>query len=330
MSTVKLSALGLSALFLVGACAAHASQEAHEGGAAPPRAAPELETGPQPLDDRPTPKADEPARTGSRLASVAGDPILASEFLAHLLHRESRLVFDTLDRLVTSRLALLEAGRLGVRLDPAMVDERLSADRARMAELLQNAGFELDRYLVEELGLDPTRYFEVLRDEVVQQLLTERVMRAWTLSQERSEVRVIVANTREEIDVAVIRLVAGEEFGDIARELSVDPSAPEGGVLPPVIRSELSPLSRLAFQTELGAWGGPVEQDGRWVLIRPESRPVPLVGDWAAVGEAVEADLAVRGVADPGYWQWRAALARRYKGDLAPLLELAGEPQRDR
>jgi len=62
------------------------------------------------------------------------------------------------------------------------------------------------------------------------------------------------------------------------------------------------------------------------VLIRPEARPVPLVGDWATVGAAVEADLVAHAVADPEYWQWRAAMARRYQVDMVPLLELAGEP----
>jgi len=314
----------LGGLLLAGACAAPSVKAG--SGSAPPRAAPGLESGPQPLADRPTPETPTPAPTGSILATVAGDSILASEFLAHLLHRESRLVLDTLDRLVTARLALLEAGRLGVALDPAMVDERLSEDRGRMAEMLAGAGFEIDRYLVEKLGLDPTRYFDLMRDEVVQQLLTERVLRAWTLAQERSEVRVIVTNTRAECDAVVDRLTAGQSFEDLARELSVDPSASEGGSLPPVVRSELSPLSRLAFQTELGTWGGPIEQDAHWVLIRPEARPVPLVGDWATVGAAVEADLVAHAVADPEYWQWRAAMARRYQVDMVPLLELAGEP----
>lgn len=293
----------------------------------PPRPAPELEVGPQVAEGEPPPEQEAKEAGGEALAWIAGDPIGTDEFLAHLLHRESRLVFDTLDRLVTARLALLEAGRLGARLDPALVDARLAADKARMQELLSQSGLEVDRYLVEKLGLDPSRYFELMRDELVQQLLTERVMRAWTLGQERTEVRVIVTATREEVDAVRARLDAGEDFAELAGELSVDPSSKVGGRLPPVIRSEMSPLSRLAFQTELGQLGGPIEQDGHWVLIRPEERPEPLAGPWEEIGPAVEADLAENPVEDPEYWQWRAAMTRRYQTDLSPLLERAGEPR---
>lgn len=310
----------LALLLLLGACAAPRTKS-FEPSPEPPRPAPEFDTEPAVAAASTAPAAE------VVLASVAGDPIGVEEFLAHLLHRESRLVYDTLDRLVTARLALLEAGRLGVKLDPALVDVRLAEDKNRMEDLLAKGGHAIDQYLVEQLGLDPTRYFELMRDELVQQLLTERVMRAWTLGQERTEVRVIVTTNREDMQAVQERLAAGEDFAVLAGEVSVDPSAQAGGRLPPVIRSELSPLSRLAFETELGALGGPIEQDEHWVLILSEARPTPLLGSWDEVGPVVEDDLVAKPVADAEYWQWRAAMTRRYQIDLAPLLELAGEPR---
>lgn len=306
-------------LLAVASCATPRTEPAPtENKVEAPRPAPKLSVGPA--------NAGVTASSGLALAVVAGDPIETPEFLAHLMHRESRLVFDAMDRLVTARLALLEAGRLNVLMDPSLVDARMAEDRGRMAKMLNDAGYEIERYLVEQLGLDPERYFELMRTEVVHQLLTERVMRAWTLGQERTELSVIVTKTKDEMDVVQIRVNAGEAFEDVAAELSVDPSAASGGVLPPVIRSELSPLSRLAFETAIGATGGPIEQDGHWILIRPDFRPAPLAGAWEAIGPAVEASLAKASVEDPEYWQWRAAMSRTYKTDLSPLLKLAGEP----
>jgi hypothetical protein len=312
-------------LVLLAACAAPESRRAAFD-TAPPRPAPELATGPAPIAERPTPEAPE-TQALLAVAYVAGDPIGIDELFASLLHRKSLVLHDTLDRLVTSRLALLEAGRLGVRLDPALVDQQVAADKSHMESLLAQSGREVDRYLVEELGLDPTRYFELMRNELVQQLLTQRVLRAWTLGQERCELRAIVTATEADMDAVRARLAAGEDFAVVAKELSVDPSGEKGGALPPVVRSELAPLARLAFETEIGALGGPMEEDGHWILLEPQARPEPLTGDWDALEEAVEASLAARPVEDPEYWQWRAAMARRYQIDLAPLLELAGEPR---
>ena len=70
-----------------------------------------------------------------------------------------------------------------------------------------------------------------------------------------------------------------------------------------------------------------MEEDGHWILLQPEARPEPLTGSWEDVRDAVEASLEEREVEDPEYWQWRSAMARRYRIDLAPLLELAGEPR---
>ena len=263
------------------------------------------------------------------LAYVAGEPLTTSAFLGRLLHRESRTVFDTIDRQVTSRLALMEAQRLGIKLDPALVDAAFAADSESMRTVLANAGYEVDRYLLEELGLDPGRYFELMRDEVVEQLMTERVMRAWLLSNARVTLRVIVTDDAEAMQAALLRLEAGEDFAAVAESVSVDPSGQDGGRLPPMVQSELSPMVRLAFRTTVGEVGGPVEQDGRQILLMPVQLDPALTGNWAAIGEQVEADLLATPSGDPEYWQWRSAMGRRYQVDLSPLLELAGEPLLD-
>lgn len=260
------------------------------------------------------------------LAVVAGDAITTEDFLARLMHRESRTVFDTIDRQVTARLALLEAGRLGIKLDPAIVDAQVAAERDSMESILTKNGYAVDRYLREELGLDPNRYFQLMRDEAVEQLMIERVMRSWMLGQPRVILRVIVTEDEEALQASLERLQAGDDFATIAAGVSIDPSAQDGGLLPPMVQSELSPMSRLAFQTPVGGLGGPIEQDGRFILLQPVEVFPAEVGSWAELGPKVEADLAENPPLDPEYWQWRAAMGRRYQVDLSPLLDFAGEP----
>lgn len=274
------------------------------------------------------PGANADVAPDTTIAYVAGEPIDVRELLAHWMHRDSRRVYDFADRLVTSRLALAEAQRLGITLEPKLVDDRVVEARARYAESLGGNLEDVDLYLLGELGLDPTRYFELFRDETVQQLLSERAVRAWTLSKDRADVAVIVVATPGDAALVTDRLNAGEPFAQVAAEASLDPSAAEGGLLPPVIKSELSALSRLAFNTAVGEWGGPVEEQGKQIFIQTLGFPVTLQGNWQAIGDTVKADLEARPVEDPEYWQWRSAMGRRYEIDMRPLFDLLGEPQR--
>jgi len=290
---------------------------------APPSPAPELPVG---LNENAALATVDSALLDTAVAYVAGDPIDVRELLAHWAHRDSRSVFDFTDRLVTGRLALAEANRLGVKLDPQQVDERVNETRTALAGMLEGSGVDVDRYLMEKLGLDPTRYFELVRDETVMQLMSERAVRAWTLGSEHAEVAVIVVATKEEAEAAVGRLNAGEVFEEVARALSMDPSAENGGLLPPVVKSEMSVLSRLAFRTKIGEWGGPIAEGGSQILIKVKKHTKALEGAWDVVGPSVEADLSTRPVEDPEYWQWRGAMGRRYKIDMRPLFRLLGEP----
>ena len=291
----------------------------------------------QPKPPRPAPGLDAgvdlgalgatPDEASVDVAMVAGEPITTAALLTRLMHRESRLVFDTVDRLVSARLALAESERLGILLDPGTVDASMTTAVSALEAGIGLSGTGLDRWLMENLGLDPTRYFQVLRDEVVEELLAERAMRAFTLASERCELSVIMSDTQEQSIALRARLDAGESFADLARDHSTDPSAVDGGSLPPILRNDMAPLARLAFHTEVGSLAGPVEQQDGWLLLRIDGRPSPLVGPWSVVGSAVEADLAVTPIQDPEYWQWRAAMGRRYLIDLAPLLDLTGEPR---
>ena len=257
------------------------------------------------------------------IARVAGRDIDVAELLGLWLHQDSLQVLEHLDHLVLGRLVLAEAGRLGISIETEVSDKayQSAVDTIEKTIGAKRPGMSLDRYVDEALGLDPVRYREFLRDEALRGLLAERVVRAWILSSERSEIRVIAVKTEDESRQVREALAAGEAFEEVAKRLSADSSAKEGGKVPPVVRGE-SPIARLAFQTEVGQVGGPQYEKGAWLFVKVEARPTPTSGDWKSVGPAVEKSLSEHPVVELEVSQWKPVMVERYGVDITPLMKL--------
>ncbi len=178
----------------------------------------------------------------------------------------------------------------------------------------------------DELFLVPDRYLERLREDTRRQLLAERVVRAWTLSNEHAIARVIVVPSETRLEEAQAALAAGEGFAEVARQHSIDPSARSGGLAPPIVRLEESPLSRLAFSAQTGEVAGPLEMMGQFMLLQVERKPEPLRGTWPEIRGAIEDSLEERPVEDGEYLQWKMAQELSYGVDRTPFFQLLGEP----
>ena len=273
----------------------------------------------------------QPAATPDIVALVAGQPITAAELIATWMHREAPAVRAMMEHLIFGRLGVAEGARLEIQLDPAMLEgryqegiERLESEIARTEGSPEEGGPTLERFIRVFLGLDPDLYRQELRRGLEIDLLVERCVRAWLLSAERAEVRMIVVDSRETLDDIRTALDAGGDFGDLAKTYSQHASSESGGRMTPVVRSDAG-ISRLAFATRIGEVGGPIFEQGTYLLIQVLERPEPLEGKWSLIGEAVEASLAERPIEDLEYMQWKAAMQEIYEVDLSPLLELVGE-----
>lgn len=278
---------------------------------------------PTPADQPPA----APASNGLVIMTVAGQPVDVSELLAQWMHQSSLEVKEQLDRLILARLVLAEASRLGLAIDPARA-EKSYADAAGAIErdlAKKKPGLTLDKYVDQALGLDPKAYRERLRDDALRGLLAERVMRAFTLQSEHADLRVIVVKSEDALKEAQAALAAGESFEDVARKHSSEGSAKDGGRVPPVIRSD-TVMGKLAFETPVGAVGGPKYEQGAWLLVKVVARPEPLFGDWKVIGKQVEDSLVERAIEDLELSQWQSAMLRRYDVDITPLLKLVGQP----
>lgn len=351
----------LGLVLMLGACAGTAAGTS-DGVAQPPRPAPPLRSGLE--EDAATPassrsalrtggqagaetgepvvpasagKGDDAAETddlqaagGPRpLGEVAGQPVFAEELLLEWNHFAPREIWLVLDKLVATRLAFAEAQRIGLRLDPALVERRVARERSLLDDSLRDDGHAgtLEERIVEVFAQQPEYYLARLREATIRQMIAERAVRAWTLSEPNVRLRLIVVPSGELADTVEAALADGADFAELAREHSIDDTAPAGGLVPYLVRQERSPLARIAFDTPAGAVGGPTTVGAHVVFVLVEERREPQEGDWAAVGPAVEASLATDTVRDAEFLVWKLTMERRYPVDLTDAERLLGAPQ---
>jgi len=260
------------------------------------------------------------------LGRIAGQPLLAEDLLLEWNDISSRELWLVTERYVTSRLALAEAQRLGIKLEPAEVETRVEAERRELRAQIVRRGLELEEeeFIRKELRIEPQRYIARLRRATIHQLLAERAVRSFSLSTESVMARLIVVPEKIQMDEVQAALASGGDFAELARRYSVDDSAEEGGLVPFVVWQEHAPLARLAFRTEEGQIGGPLETADHHFLVKVERFRPALEGTWSELREPVEASLRDFPVSDGEFLSWKLMIENRYPVDLSGLIELLG------
>jgi peptidyl-prolyl cis-trans isomerase D len=111
----------------------------------------------------------------------------------------------------------------------------------------------------------------ILRDKVQEALGSEV-----PTSAEQSHARHILVETEEEANEVIERLKAGEDFAELAKELSTDPgSSARGGDLGFVPRGRfVAPIDEAIFSLPIGQVSEPVESDYGWHVIEVLEREV--------------------------------------------------------
>ena len=246
--------------------------------------------------------------------------------MSSLLGRQPDLVREHLELLVSQQLADLEAQRLGLQLDYDAYEQRCEDVLSELEAGLPR-GIELDAWVAGSLGLDPARFRQRLKGDVLRELVTERVVRAWTLTHEHARIRLITAAPGDGPAIAA-RLAAGESFAAVARDASLGPAPELGGLVPFLPRAEGAPLSALAFRAELGVVEGPFQlaPGSGDVLLLVESRSDPLPESWERLGPTVELSLGEQPVTDEEFLFWQVSQEELYDVELTPFYRLVDEP----
>lgn len=270
-----------------------------------------------------TPPRSEPAKPSFLLGRVGGEPLDVGEFLRRLWIHDGATSRDIVEQMVFARMVLFEASRLGVELAPAAVDSALAKAVAALEKRLSDKGSKLtlDEHIERNLEVEPALYRASMRNDAIVSLLAERCVRAWEFESGLARVRISEFRERAKLDTALSELAAGKPFEAVAAAHGLGEDEKAGYTRVPVVRAESQELSRVAFATEIGAVGGPLEQSGAWLLFKVDARDEGSDVRWGEDGARIEASLERDPLQNIEYVQWRAAMTRRYQLDLAPFLE---------
>ena len=105
--------------------------------------------------------------------------------------------------------------------------------------------------------------------------------------------RHILVPSKEEAEAVAARLKSGEAFDAVAREVSKDPGAAEGGDLGYFTKDDMVPeFSEAAFALQPGEISDPVETKFGWHIIKVEDRRPRQLASFDEVKDRVMAVLA--------------------------------------
>lgn len=225
---------------------------------------------------------------GSSVAATVGDAEItvaevdaayanraeASGVASELAGDESGAVEENLKAQVLTNLIRVEVLRQAAEdRNIEVSDEEIAEQRERLVE--EAGGEEALQQVLDESNVSDEELQGNLRDQVIQNKITEQLTDDVTDEEVRAafeedpqgqfgpkvEVRHILTENRADAREAIDRIESGEDFADVARDVSVDTtSAQNGGDLGQVPRGATVPaFEKAAFNAETGELVGPVE-----------------------------------------------------------------------
>ncbi len=130
--------------------------------------------------------------------------------------------------------------------------------------------------LAENTDVDEATYRQIMRTVVLRDKLLEALGEEIPTAEEQAHARHILVETEDEAQAVIERLEAGEDFADLAAELSTDPgSAADGGDLGFVPRGRfVDPVDEVVFTLPIGEVSEPIQSQFGWHIVEVLEREV--------------------------------------------------------
>jgi hypothetical protein len=240
-----------------------------------------------------------PAAADDEMASVGAQSIRKSQVFDRLLETDPALARALVDLCVLDAVVAEAAERFSIAVTDTEIAERVRAEEAGLradASLDPTDEAGLAGVVAERFGLDLAAWREVLRRDVARVLLRSYAIRLLALREDRVEVRVLVHTDRALLLKLAADVRGGADFVTLVRRHSIDPSAREGGALPPIGAGMDHPLAAAAFALEPGEVSPLVSLDGRerhailWCVAKNRARAL----DFPAAKDAILRGLRER------------------------------------
>jgi parvulin-like peptidyl-prolyl isomerase len=228
---------------------------------------------------------------GAEMARV-GDSVVTEGDLAEMYASGSVPVGDAMRQTLywlIARQVLVDAieSDLGIPFDE---DEAERLYQSLVAELEAVGVSPADAFGVPDAGLGVVRFnadLAVIRGSVTEHLVSSSDFLDDFFASGLETTTVcaahILVETREEADDAILRLEAGEDFGDLADELSQDAATPRGDLGCRTAGAYVLSFAQATLDAPLGEVHGPVETQFGWHVV--------IVAERTALDRAaVEAD----------------------------------------
>lgn len=254
----------------------------------------------------------EPEAGAVVLARVNGEPVTQAQ--VDDVRAESRLAGDgkdaaaALDEAIGRALVGQEAGRLGLAVDQAAVDERVAAVTERaggeeaLARALEDAGMSADQLrrgaeygLLRGLVRDE-RFGDVAASDAKVRAFYRRHRDDLFTEPAAVDLSSILVRTERLGEKLAADLRAGRRFADLARTYSRDPVTRDaGGRLGWTTLASLpAPLRRAVDTMQKGEVAGPVQGPGGWFVLKLHERRAVVVTPFAEVRDELRAELDLR------------------------------------
>lgn len=265
--------------------------------------------------------ADERAASSrDRVARMGGLDVTKAELADFWFTRYPEEYARTLDALLDDCVVRAVAGRLRIAVPRDQLDQAVRVEldaRRKQLTTLYGEDVTLEQEVQRAYGMSLLAWErDVLRPRLQGALLQSRIVRLWSRSREVLEVRIIVQESADRARRTWAKLQQGADFSLVAAKASRDPSAKQGGVLPPIARGDLAlpGVERRLFAAASGQLVGPLEVriDGRpqWHIYKVIARRPPWTMTGPALHAALERDLAKEAVSRAEFVRWREGIRR--------------------